>query len=227
MRSPLDPLAAALEHLALDPPSLYPSFATSSPIVLTPFCLMSFFDRAAVGAAYGTAKSGIGISGLGQFRPDLIMKSLIPVVMSGAFQPSPLYLLSCPYPVLPLSQRSSNGRADVYRPIWCRSIDLLGGRIASGIIAVYGLVVSVLIAGTLSPSEDYSLFAGFVHLGAGTACGMTGLAAGYAIGIVGDAVRSPSLPSGTPCGLSFGDLWCPCCRNAEFTAFSACVFASA
>jgi F0F1-type ATP synthase membrane subunit c/vacuolar-type H+-ATPase subunit K len=63
---------------------------------------------------------------------------------------------------------------------------------AAGIIAVYGLVVSVLIAGTLSPGEDYSLFAGFIHLGAGLACGMTGLAAGYAIGIVGDSVRRPA-----------------------------------
>ena len=26
------------------------------------------------GAAYGTAKSGIGIAGVGTFRPDLIMK---------------------------------------------------------------------------------------------------------------------------------------------------------
>jgi ATP synthase proteolipid subunit len=37
---------------------------------------------------------------------------------------------------------------------------------------------------------EYSLFAGFVHLGAGLACGFTGMAAGYAIGIVGDAVSS-------------------------------------
>jgi len=29
---------------------------------------------AGVGAAYGTAKSGIGIAGVGTFRPDLIMK---------------------------------------------------------------------------------------------------------------------------------------------------------
>ncbi|KAF2733817.1 vacuolar ATP synthase-like protein 16 kDa proteolipid subunit [Polyplosphaeria fusca] len=35
------------------------------------------------GAAYGTAKSGIGIAGVGMYRPDLIMKCLIPVVMSG------------------------------------------------------------------------------------------------------------------------------------------------
>jgi len=30
--------------------------------------------RLGVGAAYGTAKSGIGIAGVGTFRPDLIMK---------------------------------------------------------------------------------------------------------------------------------------------------------
>lgn len=29
---------------------------------------------AGMGAAYGTAKSGIGIAGVGTFRPDLIMK---------------------------------------------------------------------------------------------------------------------------------------------------------
>lgn len=35
------------------------------------------------GAAIGTAKSGIGIAGIGAYKPELIMKSLIPVVMSG------------------------------------------------------------------------------------------------------------------------------------------------
>jgi hypothetical protein len=28
----------------------------------------------AVGAAYGTAKAGVGIAGIGSFRPELIMK---------------------------------------------------------------------------------------------------------------------------------------------------------
>uniref|UniRef100_A0A7S0TL50 V-type proton ATPase proteolipid subunit n=1 Tax=Hemiselmis andersenii TaxID=464988 RepID=A0A7S0TL50_HEMAN len=36
-----------------------------------------------LGAAYGTAKSGVGISGMGVGRPDLVMKALIPVVMAG------------------------------------------------------------------------------------------------------------------------------------------------
>ncbi|KAI9780557.1 MAG: v-type proton ATPase 16 kDa proteolipid subunit 2 [Geoglossum umbratile] len=109
--------------------------------------IFGFFS--AIGAAYGTAKSGIGIAGVGTFRPDLIMKSLIPVVMSG-------------------------------------------------ILAVYSLVIAVLIAGDMGPppQTNYSLFSGFMHLGCGLSVGLTGLAAGYAIGIVGDmGVRSYMLQS--------------------------------
>ncbi|KAK0718864.1 hypothetical protein B0T21DRAFT_374304 [Apiosordaria backusii] len=99
-----------------------------------------------MGAAYGTAKAGIGIAGVGTFRPDLIMKCLIPVVMAG-------------------------------------------------IIAVYALVISVLIAQDLAPPDaggaNYSLFNGFMHLACGLSVGLTGLAAGYCIGVVGDkGVRS-------------------------------------
>jgi V-type H+-transporting ATPase proteolipid subunit len=81
----------------------------------------------------------------------------------------------------------------------------------AGIIAVYGLVVSVLIVGNRKPSSssiyvigltglycavnpsNYSLAAGFIHLGAGISCGTTGIAAGYAIGHVGDSVSIESL----------------------------------
>merc|ERR1719461_302741 len=91
----------------------------------------------AMGAAYGTAKSGTGIAAMSVMRPELIMKSIIPVVMAG-------------------------------------------------ILAIYGVVVAVLIAGKLS-STGYTLFQGFLHLGAGLAVGLSALAAGYAIGIVGDA----------------------------------------
>lgn len=37
----------------------------------------------ALGAAYGTAKSGVGIAAMAVLKPDLIMKSIIPVVMAG------------------------------------------------------------------------------------------------------------------------------------------------
>ncbi|CAE8653111.1 unnamed protein product [Polarella glacialis] len=36
-----------------------------------------------MGAAYGTAKSGVGISSMGVMRPDMVMRSIIPVVMAG------------------------------------------------------------------------------------------------------------------------------------------------
>ena len=36
-----------------------------------------------LGAAYGTAKSGVGICSMGVLKPDLIIKSVIPVVMAG------------------------------------------------------------------------------------------------------------------------------------------------
>ncbi len=67
--------------------------------------------------------------------------------------------------------------------------------VMAGIIAVYGLVVSVLIVGALGPDVPYSLYGGFIHLAAGLCTGLTGLAAGYAIGIVGDAVSNRSTRS--------------------------------
>jgi len=88
------------------------------------------------GAAYGTAKSGVGISAMGVLRPDLIVKNIVPVIMAG-------------------------------------------------IIAIYGLVVSVLISSGLK--QDLPLYSGFIQLGAGLSVGLSGLAAGFAIGIVGDA----------------------------------------
>ena len=35
------------------------------------------------GAAYGTAKAGIGIATMGVLKPDKIIKSVIPVIMAG------------------------------------------------------------------------------------------------------------------------------------------------
>ncbi|XXG86109.1 hypothetical protein AAC387_Pa11g1068 [Persea americana] len=36
-----------------------------------------------MGAAYGTAKSGVGAASMGVMRPELVMKSIVPVVMAG------------------------------------------------------------------------------------------------------------------------------------------------
>lgn len=49
--------------------------------------------------------------------------------------------------------------------------------VMAGIIGIYGLVVSVLIANDLA--QTVPLYTGFIQLGAGLAVGLAGLAAGY------------------------------------------------
>lgn len=48
-------------------------------------CLIDWIDPAGagMGAAYGTAKSGVGVASMGVMRPELVMKSIVPVVMAG------------------------------------------------------------------------------------------------------------------------------------------------
>merc|ERR1719400_2980321 len=36
-----------------------------------------------LGAAYGTAKSGVGISSIGVMNPGMVMRNMIPVIMAG------------------------------------------------------------------------------------------------------------------------------------------------
>jgi V-type H+-transporting ATPase proteolipid subunit len=36
-----------------------------------------------LGASYGTAKSGVGISSMGVLKPELIFKSIVPIIMAG------------------------------------------------------------------------------------------------------------------------------------------------
>lgn len=98
----------------------------------------------AFGAAYGTAKSGAGISAMGVMKPDMIMKAVLPVIMAG-------------------------------------------------IVAIYGVVLAVLITGATKQNIDgagstsEAIRMGFMHFGAGLAVGLSGLASGFAIGIVGDS----------------------------------------
>lgn len=44
------------------------------------YSLTTFLD---LGAAYGTAKSGVGISSMGVLKPELIFKSIVPIIMAG------------------------------------------------------------------------------------------------------------------------------------------------
>lgn len=88
----------------------------------------------------------------------------------------------------------------------------------AGIIAVYALVVAVLIAGNIRPppGKNYSLFEGFMHLACGLSVGLTGLAAGYAIGIVGDMVCTAQACRTIGCKLTHVTRVCALiCNNRE------------
>merc|ERR1719178_174441 len=75
---------------------------------------------------------------MGVLRPDLVMRSIIPVVMAG-------------------------------------------------VLGIYGLITAVIINGKMAEAGKYSAYSGYAHFGAGLTVGMSSLAAGLAIGIVGDA----------------------------------------
>ena len=59
--------------------------------------------------------------------------------------------------------------------------------IMAGILGIYGLVVAIIIAGQISVKDGYSGYKGYAHLASGLACGLSSLAAGLSIGVVGDA----------------------------------------
>merc|ERR1719486_914150 len=106
---------------------------------------------ACLGAAYGTAKSGVGVANMGVMHSDMVMKSIIPIILAG-------------------------------------------------VLGIYGLIVAVLLGSGIDHSEPYSYasYSGYSALAAGLCCGMAGLSAGIAIGIVGDAgvranARQPKL----------------------------------
>lgn len=59
--------------------------------------------------------------------------------------------------------------------------------VMAGILGIYGLIVAVIINNNIKTDAfSYSAFSGFMHFGAGLAAGLSSLAAGLAIGIVGD-----------------------------------------
>ena len=115
-----------------------------------------------LGAAYGTAKAGVGVAQMGILHPNVVMKNIIPCIMSG-------------------------------------------------ILGIYGLIVSVILTTRIvTLDNNYSGFNGFAHFGSGIAVGISCLAAGMAIGIVGDAgvrasAQQPKLYVGMILILIFGE----------------------
>lgn len=63
--------------------------------------------------------------------------------------------------------------------------------VMAGVLGIYGLIVSVIIIQSISTPDGeqnntYSVFNGYAHLAAGLCCGLSGLAAGGTIGVIGD-----------------------------------------
>ncbi|EEA07612.1 putative vacuolar ATP synthase, C subunit [Cryptosporidium serpentis] len=114
-----------------------------------------------LGAAYGTARAGVGISSMGVMRPELIMKSIIPAVMAG-------------------------------------------------ILGIYGLIGALVIFFVMGEPNFYSSYLAYAQMSAGLIIGLSCLAAGLAIGIVGDAgvraaAQQPRLLTGMILILIFGE----------------------
>mmetsp|Transcript_8962 Transcript_8962/g.13028 ORF Transcript_8962/g.13028 Transcript_8962/m.13028 type:complete len:204 (-) Transcript_8962:1835-2446(-) len=62
--------------------------------------------------------------------------------------------------------------------------------VMAGVLGIYGLIVAVIIAQAVNPPNEYanaySVYNGWAHLGAGLCCGLSCLASGATIGIIGD-----------------------------------------
>ena len=57
--------------------------------------------------------------------------------------------------------------------------------VMAGILGIYGVIVGVLL--NMNIKDEMTFQEGYKYLGAGLCCGLSSLAAGIAIGIVGDA----------------------------------------
>ena len=204
-----------------------------------------------LGAAYGTGKSGMGISALGVGKPELVMKSIVPVCVARgcrgldesrahaavprrSIDPLPGEMPGMPnlFPVADKdSQCLSSESARDTAPAQV---------VMAGVLGIYGLIIAVIIANAVSGVEQgrpaYGMLyarqphpsqispclprigspsvpacpchppprrllatlptvsihdprarsSAMAHFGGGLACGLSGLAAGLAIGIVGD-----------------------------------------
>ncbi|KAE9263102.1 hypothetical protein PR003_g33279, partial [Phytophthora rubi] len=80
---------SAIDRHSLLPLALFPSFGgaccrhTQQRVLPPTVTATSNKRHHDLGAAYGTAKTGVGIASMGVMRPDLAMRNIIPVVMAG------------------------------------------------------------------------------------------------------------------------------------------------
>lgn len=146
--------------LLADTDTYYEGWETVCPVSAPFFGFMGVASAlvfANLGAAYGTAKSGVGLASMGVFQPDAVMKNIVAVIMAGVL--------------------------GIYGLI---TAVILSTQI-SALQPKFGTQNGVSSDTTIKPFGTYTAFDGFRHLAAGLVCGLSGLAAGMAIGIVGDS----------------------------------------
>ncbi|KAL8425673.1 hypothetical protein Efla_003993 [Eimeria flavescens] len=109
-------------------------------------------SRLHLGAAYGTAKSGVGVSSVGVMRPDLIMRSILPVIMAGILG---IYGL-----IISIVISSVMGAPDVYSAY--AGFGHLAGGLAVGLSSLAaGLAIGIVgDAGVRANAQQPKLFFG-------------------------------------------------------------------
>ncbi|KAJ3096705.1 H(+)-transporting V0 sector ATPase subunit c [Phlyctochytrium bullatum] len=93
------------------------------------------------GAAYGTAKSGLGISAMGVMRPELIIKCALPVVLLGAGLSVGLSGLAAGFAVGVVGDAGVRGTAQQPR-LFVGMILIL---IFAEVLGLYGLIVALIL----------------------------------------------------------------------------------
>ena len=151
---------------------------------------------ACIGSAYGTGKAGMGISHVGVHKPEVCAHP--PSITTARC--APLYgrlavgALRSRVSLTPSLSLGVCARVALCQIVMKNIIPV----VMAGVLGIYGLIIAVIIGNAVKPIagvggtySDYSAFTAFAHFSAGLCCGMSGLVAGIAIGIVGDAgVRS-------------------------------------
>jgi len=126
------------------------------------------------GSAWGTWKAGVSLVNTGIRHPGSVMKNVIPIVMAGGKVEEKWFFSIAP---------------EIQSYVQLKIAIAL-------VIGIYGLIIAVILAESIPKPMDtrenvYSIYTGMAHLCAGLCCGLSGLAAGGCIGIVGDfGVRS-------------------------------------
>merc|ERR1711968_275799 len=119
---------------------------------------------ACLGAAYGTAKSGVGVANMGVMHADMVMKSIIPIIMAGVLGIYGLIVAvllgSSITGTEAYGYASYSGYSALAAGLCCGMAGLFVGVILILIFAealgLYGLIVALILSSNTMKCEDIS-----------------------------------------------------------------------